>query len=86
MRPPSFEPPPSGHWVVMQPWEFGSIPAAWVGPMSKVVDEVWTYTSWVRDCYVAAGVPADRVQVVPVGVDPDVFRPGVRPKALVTLL
>lgn len=73
--PPSFEPPPAGHWVVMQPWEFGSIPAAWVGPMTRLVDEVWAYTTWVRDCYVASGVPADRVHVVPLGVDPDVFRP-----------
>ncbi len=82
--PPSFEPPPAGHWVIMQPWEFGSIPASWVGPMASVVDEVWAYTTWVRDCYVAAGVPADRVRVVPAGVDPDVFRPSARPKVLAT--
>lgn len=82
--PPSFEPPGSGHWVVMQPWEFGSIPAAWVGPMSRLVDEVWAYTSWVRDCYVAAGVPSDRVRVVPLGVDPDVFRPQAPPRPLAT--
>ncbi|HWE37187.1 MAG TPA: hypothetical protein VG406_11525 [Isosphaeraceae bacterium] len=48
--PPNFDPPPAGHWVVMQPWEFGSIPAAWVGPMTALVDEVWAQTSWVRDC------------------------------------
>jgi glycosyltransferase involved in cell wall biosynthesis/predicted O-methyltransferase YrrM len=82
--PPSFEPPPSGRWVVFQPWEFGSIPAAWVGPMSTAVDEVWAYTRYVRDCYIAAGVPAEKVHVVPLGVDPDVFRPGVPPMPLAT--
>ena len=82
--PPSFDPPPEGHWVIMQPWEFGSIPAAWVGPMTELVDEVWAYTSWVRDCYIASGVPADRVHVVPLGIDPDVFRPSVAPMPLPT--
>jgi glycosyltransferase involved in cell wall biosynthesis len=81
---PSFEPPPSGRLVVMQPWEYGSIPTSWVGPMSTVVDEVWAYTHFVRNCYIAAGVPAERVYVVPLGVDPEVFRPGVTPLSLAT--
>jgi glycosyltransferase involved in cell wall biosynthesis len=75
--PPDFRPPPAGHWVLMQPWEFGSLPRAWVGPIVEQVDEVWAYTRAVRDCYVVSGVPADRVQVVPLGVDLDSFRPGV---------
>jgi glycosyltransferase involved in cell wall biosynthesis len=80
--PPSFEPPPAGHWVVIQPWEYGSIPAAWVGPMSRLVDEVWAYSRYLRDCYIASGLPAARVQVVPLGVDPDAFRPRAQPMAL----
>ncbi len=82
--PPDFNPPPSGLWVILQPWEFGSIPAAWVGPMSRMVDEVWAYTRYVRDCYVSSGVPADRVHVIPLGVDPDAFRPRAGPIALPT--
>lgn len=82
--PPSFEPPPSGHWVIVQPWEFGSLPRSWIGPMSDQVDEVWAYTRWVRDCYVHSGVPADRVHVVPLGVDPRRFHPGSPPLRLET--
>jgi glycosyltransferase involved in cell wall biosynthesis len=82
--PPRFDPPPSGRWVIMQPWEFGSIPAAWVRPMSTIVDEVWSYTRFVRNCYIAAGIPPSRAQVVPVGVDPDVFRPQAPPLNLGT--
>src|SRR5262249_46153303 len=66
---PDFRPPAQGHWVIVQPWEFGSIPKAWVKPLCEQVDEVWAYTHYVRDCYVAAGVPPGRVHVVPLGVD-----------------
>jgi len=82
--PPDFTPPPVGHWVLMQPWEFGSLPRAWVGPITEQVDEVWAYTKAVRDCYVESGVPADRVHVVPLGVDPERFRPGLAPLPLKT--
>jgi glycosyltransferase involved in cell wall biosynthesis/tetratricopeptide (TPR) repeat protein/predicted O-methyltransferase YrrM len=80
--PPEWMPPPCGHWVVMQPWEFGSIPRAWVGPLREAVDEVWAPTRFVRDGYLAAGVPAERVHVVPYGVDPVLYHPGAKPYPL----
>jgi hypothetical protein len=39
------------------------------------VDEVWVPSDYVRQMYVGDGVPADRVHVVPNGVDLDVYRP-----------
>jgi len=74
--PPRMEAPPQGRWVLMQPWEYGSLPKAWL-PMLRRVDEVWAYSRSVRDCYLEAGVPPERVHVVPLGVDPEVFRPGL---------
>ena len=50
------EPPVRGKWVLMQPWEFGSLPKDWV-PMLRRVDEVWAYSRSVRDCYLEAEVP-----------------------------
>jgi len=82
--PPDFTPPPQGHWVMMQPWEYGSLPAAWVKPMSEGVDEVWAYSRYVQDVYVQSGVPADRVHVVPLGVDVATFCPGWPPFGLAT--
>src|SRR5262249_23664198 len=73
--PPRWEAPREGRWVVIQPWEFGSLPRDWVGPVARQADEVWAYTRSVRDCYVRSGVPADLVHVVPLGVDPARFRP-----------
>jgi glycosyltransferase involved in cell wall biosynthesis len=77
--PARWDPPADGHWVVVQPWEFGSLPKAWLGPLTKQVDEVWAYSRHVRDCYVSSGVPADRVHVVPLGVDPAAFHPDADP-------
>ena len=73
--PPDPTPPPAGRWVVQQPWEYGSIPRAWLNFMADRVDEIWTPSRFVRDCFVKSGVPAERVQVVPHGIDPMHFRP-----------
>jgi glycosyltransferase involved in cell wall biosynthesis len=79
--PPVIEPPASGKCVLMQPWEFGSLPKAWI-PMLRQVDEVWAYSRYVRDCYLEAGVPRDKTHVVPLGIAPEVFRPGLEPLPL----
>jgi TRAP transporter TAXI family solute receptor len=73
--PPRFDAPPEGAWVMIQPWEFGGIPGSWVAPMRDAVDEIWVPSAWVRQCYVESGVPADKVVVVPNGVDTDLYRP-----------
>ena len=82
--PPNFEPPPSGHWVMIQPWEFGRLPKAWISPLTEAVDEVWAYTSFVKRCYEESGVPPEKVFVAPLGVNPDLFRPGAQPMDLPT--
>jgi glycosyltransferase involved in cell wall biosynthesis/tetratricopeptide (TPR) repeat protein len=82
--PPRFTPPPVGHWVMLQPWEYGSLPRDWLRPMTDAVDEVWVYTHYLRDCYLRSGLPAERVQVVPLGVDPARFHPQAPPLPLAT--
>jgi glycosyltransferase involved in cell wall biosynthesis len=73
--PPNFTPPADGAWVMIQPWEFGGLPAEWVAPMRDQVDEIWVPSSWVRDCYIRSGVPGDKVAVIPNGVDLNLYRP-----------
>ncbi|MEN6440721.1 MAG: glycosyltransferase family 4 protein [Syntrophobacter sp.] len=82
--PPNFTPPPKGRWVMIQPWEFGRLPEAWVEPMSTLVDELWVPSRHVLKTYVSSGIPADRVQVVPNGVNTRVFHPGAPPLPLRT--
>jgi glycosyltransferase involved in cell wall biosynthesis len=73
--PPNFTPPPEGHWVMIQPWEYGRLPENWIAPMTNLVDELWVPSSHVEKTYIASGIPADRVIVMPNGVNTDQFYP-----------
>jgi GT2 family glycosyltransferase/Flp pilus assembly protein TadD len=74
--PPNFTPPDEGHWVIIQPWEFGSLPKAWIRPMSDAVDEIWVPSHFVRHSYIQSGIPDEKVFVLPNGVNTRVLRPG----------
>ncbi|MDP3148609.1 MAG: glycosyltransferase [Ignavibacteria bacterium] len=82
--PPNLTPPEQGRWVVIQPWEFGSLPAAWADVFSKQVDEMWVPSNYVKEIYLNAGVNPERVFVVPNGFDPEVFNPMVKAYKLKT--
>ncbi len=82
--PPNLEAPPAGHWVINQPWEFGILPKEWVNVFARQVDEMWVISSYVRDVYVNSGIPADRVFVIPCGINPGMFHPSVPPYRLKT--
>ena len=77
-------PPREGHWVIIQPWEFGRIPKDWVPVLRERVDEIWVPSSFVRECYVQSGVPSEKVFVVPNGTNPERFHPGAPPLSLPT--
>jgi glycosyltransferase involved in cell wall biosynthesis/tetratricopeptide (TPR) repeat protein len=83
--PPDFSAPGGNSaFVLMQPWEYGRLPRAWIEPIIATVDEVWAYSRSVLRTYVASGVPEDRIVLVPPGVDPDFYRPGLDPLLLPT--
>ena len=71
----------SAAYVHMQPWEFGSLPSAWAQPLNENADEVWCYSTYLRDMYVRAGIPKERVAIVPLGYDPQIFKPGAAPRS-----
>ncbi|MDW8208455.1 MAG: tetratricopeptide repeat protein [Chloroherpetonaceae bacterium] len=77
--PPDFSAPPAGKLALIQPWEFGSLPRAWVQEIARTVHEVWVPSSFVARPTCSGGVPGDRVFVVPNGVNTDRFHPGVAP-------
>lgn len=81
--PPDWRRPAAGKLAVIQPWEFGSLPVEWVAKAAQV-DEFWVPSTHVRDVYTQSGVPQTKVKIVPNGIDPDKFRPGVEPMMLRT--
>jgi len=73
--PPNFNPPPDGRWVLIQPWEFGSLPKAWVPPIQNLIDEVWIPSHYVRQVYIDSGIDPEKVHVIPNGINPEIFNP-----------
>ena len=73
--PPEWTRPAQGRYVHVQPWEYGEIPRAWADAALANVDEMWCYSEYVRAMYVRAGMPAQLLHRLPLGVDPLVFRP-----------
>ena len=72
--PPDLTAPGSGHWVMMQPWEYGPLPKEWAKVFASQTDDVWVYSRYLRDHYIASGVPPHRVSVIGLGIDPSRFQ------------
>jgi len=65
------------HRIGFMVWETTVIPEEKLHGL-KALDEIWVPSHWGRGVLIANGLPADRVHVVPEGVDPAVFRPAER--------
>ena len=44
------------------------------------MDEVWTASQWGKEVMVHNGLKAEKVEVVPEGVDPDIYYPNPKKK------
>jgi glycosyltransferase involved in cell wall biosynthesis len=73
--PPDFAPGSDGPTIAILPWEVGAPPRVWVHSVRERVDRVWVPSAFVRDGYVASGMPPGIVDVVPNGVDLERFAP-----------
>ena len=77
--PPRFDAPAEGHLVLMQPWEYGYLPAPWIQPIEEHVTEVWCNSRAVRDVYLRSGIAEQKLHMVPLGVDAETFSPQAPP-------
>jgi tetratricopeptide (TPR) repeat protein len=68
-----------GKWIHALPWEYGSMPQDWHHLLSYTSDEIWVHTPENRSLYLREGISADRIALIPSGVDPSVFSPQAEP-------
>jgi glycosyltransferase involved in cell wall biosynthesis len=73
--PPDFATPPAGRLATIVPWEFGTVPKRWLPEIERNVDELWVPSEYVRNMYLTSGLSAERVHVIPNGVDLELFSP-----------
>lgn len=75
----AFQPPVGSRTIAVRTWDFGPLPTAWAEKINREFDHFWAYSHWIAKQAEAAGVDPARIRVVPLGIDPEVFRPdGVR--------
>ncbi|HHI78695.1 MAG TPA: glycosyltransferase [Planctomycetes bacterium] len=73
--------PDHGQWILRFDWEFGPPPLSLAGLFSgpsgspHAPDQIWVHSQYVRNNLLAAGIPPERLRLVPHGIDPQVFRP-----------
>ncbi len=72
--PPKNEPPRGAKWVIMQPWEYSCLPESFA-ELFKQADEIWTPSTYSRNSMLRSGIPFNKVQVIPNGINPDLFKP-----------
>jgi glycosyltransferase involved in cell wall biosynthesis len=82
--PPDFSRPDARRFVLVQPYEYGTAPEAWVRGIADSVDELWVHSRFVRDAYVRSGVDPAKVELIPLGVNPEWFNPDIEPLPLRT--
>ena len=82
--PPNWTPPESGIWVHVQPWEYGPLPLDWLPHLRDKVDEVSAPSNYVKRVYVESGVSADKIHVIPWGIDGATFNAQAPPLMLPT--
>jgi glycosyltransferase involved in cell wall biosynthesis len=81
--PPRWDKPQRGAWVLIQPWEFGSIPAEWA-IRARNVDEIWCPSRYVRSLYLQAGISPEKLKLLPNGFNPAVHHPNAVPTTIAT--
>lgn len=72
--PPKAEPPKGAKWIIMQPWEYTCHLVDFVEIFKQAV-EIWTPSNYSRQSFVNSGIDFDKVQVIPNGIDPKLFKP-----------
>ncbi len=81
--PPKAEPPKGAKWIIMQPWEYSRLRKD-VAEILKMADEVWTPSAFSRQSIIDSGIDNEKVQIIPNGIDPKLFKPNGRKYPLET--
>lgn len=73
----------AGYSIAYNVWELTLYPEGFFNQL-KVFDELWVPSKWQMDCAVKQGYPAEKMFVMPEGVDDTVFFPGEADHSLTT--
>lgn len=69
-----------GHPILYTVWESTRLPSDWL-PVMHNAPTIWTSSHWGRQIMIDNGIPAEKIHVIPEGVNTDIFNPKVAPLA-----
>lgn len=69
-----FNPPALGYFIIMQPWEFGSLPLEWISSFNDFADDIWVYSNYLKETYISSGINPGKISVIHPFIDISVFR------------
>ncbi len=72
--PPKTEAPKGAKWIIMQPWEFSCLRKDFADLFAQA-DEIWTPSNFSRISFINSGIDGNKIQVIPNGINPDIFSP-----------
>jgi glycosyltransferase involved in cell wall biosynthesis len=81
---PDWRRPETRRLVMVAPWPYAHLPREWRDGALAAADEIWAPSRSARDTYVRSGIPAEKVRLVPPGVNADCFTPEGDPFPLPT--
>ena len=67
--------PDEGKFVAVRTWDFGKFPLNWVEKINEKCDQLWVHSNWVKKQAIKSGVASQKVKVIPLGIDENVFMP-----------
>jgi glycosyltransferase involved in cell wall biosynthesis len=70
-----FDVPQGPRCVAVRTWDFGPLPRVWVEKINTEFHQFWAGSRWIGEQARRGGVDADRIRIVPLGADPQLFRP-----------
>lgn len=65
----------TGPLILMQPWEAGVVPEAWVGAIERDVHKLVVYSQAEVEMYTESGVKQEQIVTIPLGVDLSIYHP-----------
>lgn len=72
--PPKNDPPQGAKWIIMQPWEYSCFLKEFTDTFRNA-DEIWTPSTFSRQAFINSGIDEDKIQVIPNGINPDIYKP-----------
>lgn len=61
--------------AVVRPWDFGPYPRSWIRHIEDHGFQLWVHSSWIQEQAENAGLAPERIDRIPLGYEPEIFRP-----------